>query len=311
MAAASILGITRIGLTVRHLARASAFFQALGFAETGRERRGGPAFAALMGEETPRAEVCVMRLGGQAIELCAFDAPGAAYPQACSAADPWFQHFAVVVGDMDAAFAAAEQAGAQAISAGGPVLLPPQTGAIRAWKFRDPEGHPLELSWFPQAVAPAAWRDPPAGRLFLGVDHSAVAVFDPGASAAFYEALGMRAAARQVNVGPTQDRLDGLPDAEVEIVSLDTAAGGPHMELLAYRRPAAVRNASPPAPRDIAATRLVMQVSGLASLLEQAAARGGRVVSAGIAALDGGSTAALVRDPDGHLLEFREPGSRP
>lgn len=302
-----IASIERIALSVGDLDAACAFFQALGFEETSRDRRAGEGFSALMGVKAASAEVALLRLGGQAIELCAFTPAGCAYPAERTAADPWFQHFAIVVADMDGAHAAAMAAGAQTISADGPVLLPPQTGSIRAWKFRDPEGHPLELSWFPQGVAPPAWRDPPAGRLFLGVDHSAIAVADISAGLAFYEALGMSVVTRQVNVGPTQDRLDGLPTAEVEIVSISPAGGGPHMELLGYRQPPPRPNADPPSPLDIAATRLILRVSGLERLLEVVQASGGAMVSDRLVMLEDGVLAALVRDPDGHLLELRQP----
>ena len=80
--------------------------------------------------------------------------------------------------------------------------------------LKDPEGHPLELSYFPAGVTPQAWRDAAPGVLFLGVDHSGIAVSDVDASLAFYTGvLGLSIAARQVNKGLEQDRLDGLAPA--------------------------------------------------------------------------------------------------
>lgn len=303
--------IERIGLTVADLEAASAFYeQALGFQRTARETRSGPGFAALMGVEDVRAEAAILRLGAQEIELVQFSPAGRSYPAERRANDPWFQHFAIVVGDMDAAYERLTAVGGStAISTGGPQRLPPATGSIIAYKFRDPEGHPLELSWFPPALAGPTWRDPPAGAVFLGVDHSAIAVSDAEAGARFYiDGLGWRQAAQQVNTGPTQERLDGLAEAEVEIVSLEPGVGGPHLELLAYRRPQTGAAAVDLAPQDLAATRLILGSSAIEPLLVRLQAAGGRQVSKGVVTLEDGSRAALIRDADGHLLELRERG---
>lgn len=298
--------IARIGLTTPDLAGACAFYEtALGFRRVGSETRGGAGFAALTGIAGARADVAVLRLGGQEIELVAFDPPGRPYPTPRSAADPWFQHFAVVVADMAAAYAPlAAGTGAGAISIGGPVRLPPSTGEIEAYKFRDPDGRPLELSYFPAAVAAPEWRDPSAATVFQGVDHSAIAVADIDASVAFYTgALGMTLAGRQVNTGPTQDRLDGMAGVRVDILVLALPGGGPHLELLAY--PGARRSAGPPRPNDAAATRLVLSVAGLSGCVERLQAAGAAFVSPGAVVLEGGAQGALVGDPDGHLIELR------
>ncbi|ODR96565.1 hypothetical protein AUC70_14945 [Methyloceanibacter stevinii] len=46
----------------------------------------------------------------------------------------------------------------EVVTAGAPVLLPPNTGSVTAFKFRDPEGHPLELISFPDGVGDARWQ---------------------------------------------------------------------------------------------------------------------------------------------------------
>ena len=301
-----VVRIRRIGLTVADLAPARAFYeQILGFRSVGAEVRGGAAFAALTGLAGARADVAVLRLGAQEIELAAFTPTGRPYPADRAANDPWFQHFAIVTADMAAAYAGlGQRPDAAAISEGGPQLLPPATGSVTAYKFRDPEGHPLELSFFPPAAAAPAWRDRATGAVFLGVDHSAIAVADADASAAFYVSLGLRVAARQVNSGPTQARLDGLAGAEVEIVSLAFAGGGPHLELLAYRRPHGRGGMGELQANDIAATRLVLDVEGLPELIGRLETGQRRFVSKGIVDLEGGVRAALIRDPDGHLLEL-------
>jgi catechol 2,3-dioxygenase-like lactoylglutathione lyase family enzyme len=213
--------------------------------------------------------------------LTAFSPAGRAYPAERSAADPWFQHFAIIVSDMAAAYAMlCAQAGWTPISTGGPQLLPPETGGIVAFKFRDPDGHPLELSWFPSAVA-GAWAGVRAATPFLGIDHSALAVADNKRSTDFYvRQLGFGRTGFQVNVGPAQGRLDGLPGAEVEITTFSTPEPGPHIELLRYRGRASHKGEV--AINDVASTRLILETRA-------------------------GGPARILPDPDGHLLELRPP----
>ena len=100
-------------------------------------------------------------------------------------------------------------------------------------------------------------RDAAPGAVFLGVDHTAIAVADLARSQAWYEARGFREIGRSLNTGPEQDRLDGLDGVAVDIVALAPPGAGPHLELLAYRTPS-------PAPAqavsdgDIAATRTLL-----------------------------------------------------
>jgi catechol 2,3-dioxygenase-like lactoylglutathione lyase family enzyme len=268
--------LAAITLVVSDVARLRAFYEAgLGF----RCEQAGERAATLA-------------LGEQRLQLVAGD--GQAYPQPRTAADPWFQHFAIVVADMQAAYAGLkEQPGFAPISDGGPQLLPPSTGAITAFKFRDPDGHPLELSYFPPPVRGREWRDPAPGVVFQGMDHTALAVHDLDASLAFYRhVLGLQVGPKLTNTGPTQARLDGLDDPVVDIQILQPAGGGPHIELLAYRHPPS-RPAPTLALNDIAATRTVLSVTGLDAILADAE----------VVTRDDGS--ALIRDPDGHLLQLQ------
>ncbi len=141
---------------------------------------------------------------------------------------PLFQHFAIRVADMDAAIARLDAVDAwRPISTHGPERLPPNTGSVIAFKFRDPEGHPLEFLASPGE---------PSGPLFECIDHSAISVGDVARSIAFYEHLGLAVAGRSLNSGVEQSRLDGIDGATVDVVGLRTPSGrGPHLELLGYR----------------------------------------------------------------------------
>jgi catechol 2,3-dioxygenase-like lactoylglutathione lyase family enzyme len=95
------------------------------------------------------AEVATLRLGEETLHLVRPNRLGRAYPEPQAANDPWFQHFAIAVSDAAAAFERLSRMPFTPISRGGPIQLPPSSGSVIAYKFRDPDGHPLELSQFP------------------------------------------------------------------------------------------------------------------------------------------------------------------
>jgi catechol 2,3-dioxygenase-like lactoylglutathione lyase family enzyme len=299
-----VVRLRRIGLVVADLASATRFYaDSFGFVAVKDQVREGADIARLFGRADLRETSRVLRLGREEIELVSCDPRGQPYPTPRSAADPWFQHFAIAVADMDRVYATLTQAGEMSpITTGGPQRLPPNTGGVTAYKFRDPEGHPLELSMFPPGVGAARWQA--RGRAAcLGVDHSAIAVADLERSEAFYAGLlGLDANFRTVNRGLEQDRLDGLHSDGVGIVALQPAdPDSPHIELLHY--PAPSHAAAAPAVNDIAATRLTLEVGDLDAMVARLQAAGVVFVSPSIVVVqEMGERAALVRDPDGHLL---------
>ena len=262
-------GIAGIALIVSDLDAAIAFYcTGLGFAFVER---------SLDADSTDSA---TLTLSSATLRLDQPASPGRPYPTGRSANDPWFQHFAIRVADMDAAYARLSARPFTPISTSGPQQLPSSSGSVIAFKFRDPDGHPLELLHYPG--------EPPSpdGSPFLAIDHSAIAVSDVEASIAFYrDWLGFRLAERLVNQGQTQWRLDGLDGAVVDIVVLTPPAPGPHLELLHYRSPAPVVPLTDVAPKDIAATRLLVRTTA-----------GGR---------------DLLIDPDGHFLELVKSAASP
>jgi catechol 2,3-dioxygenase-like lactoylglutathione lyase family enzyme len=271
----TLLAITAFRLTTAEPERLVRFYRQLGFTLEDRQ-------------SIPRDEVALLglahggtrfslRLGNQRVDLDRFDRPGRPYPAEATSADICFQHLALVTDDAAAAWARAARLGAVAISADGPVRLPASAGGVTAVKFRDPEGHPLELLQFP-ADNLSQWQ----GKGLLGIDHSAISVSNVGASRRFYEALGLSERGPTVNNGPTQVALDGLPNVKVDVLPMIPVRGSPHLELLAYRNPIG----RPPGrlePNDIAGTRVIW-----------AADRD-----------------AFVRDPDGHLHLFIRSIERP
>ena len=176
-----------------------------------------------------------LHLGKEKIEL--IERAGRPIPADSRSNDLWFQHLAIVVSDIDKAYAAVRRAGAMPISKR-PQLLPawnPNAGGIRAVYFRDPDGHPLELIQFPRDKGEPRWQE--KDRLFLGIDHSAIAVSDTDQSLAFYrDRLGLRVAGTSDNWGVEQEGLSAVPGAHVRITTL-RASSGVGVELLHYLMP--------------------------------------------------------------------------
>jgi catechol 2,3-dioxygenase-like lactoylglutathione lyase family enzyme len=209
----------------------------------------------------------LLHLGETRLEIARAPLGAAPAPDRLPGDNVAFQHFAIATPDLSAAYARLRaSSGWRPISRAGPQHLPQREGGAVAFKFLDPEGHPLELIAFPGR--------PPRPPY---IDHSAISVSNGKASIAFYQALGFAFNAAQENFGPEQDALDDIDGARVRVVSLH-GAKAPNIELLAYDHPHP--RAAPSSPGDILATRLVL------------------------AAPSGASPARLVEDPDGHLLQI-------
>ena len=99
--------------------------------------------------------------------------------------DPPFQHFAIVVSDMTAAYANLQVLQNWTAISRWPANSPPSSGGVTAFKFRDPEGHPLELLTFAPGPKSARW-SLRSDNNYLGIDHSAISVADTDRSVAFY-----------------------------------------------------------------------------------------------------------------------------
>ena len=264
-AASTVGSVDRILIPVSQLDRAAEFYTgALSFVPS----------------ETRALSGRILRLGNETIELVQRN--GRAIPVDSRSNDRWFQHLAIVVSDIDQAYAAVLRAGAAPISAG-PQLLPAwnsNADGIRAVYFRDRDGHPLELIQYPPGKGERRWQD--KDRLFLGIDHTAVAAGDSGSSIAFYrDRLSLRVTGQSENWGIEQDRLSAVPGAHVRITTLRPRNAGPGIELLQYLMPRDGR----PMPTDTTADDLWVE----------------EVV---LRAAFGTVSGELLRDPDGHAIRI-------
>jgi len=252
-----------------------------------------------------------MKLGDESIQLAQFVAPrGRPIPVDSRSNDLWFQHIAIIVSDMDRAYAILRQNKVEYASSA-PQRLPDwnkNAGGIRAFYFKDPDEHPVEILWFPEGKGDPKWHRP-GGRLFLGVDHTAITVSNTDVSLKFYrDLLGLQVAGESENYGIEQEHLNNVFGAHLRITAL-RAPAGPGIELLEYLSPRDGR----PFPLDEHANDLVHRATVLVTQDPEAAAK--QITAAHSTFVSSGvvvnhkqelkfSKGFLVRDPDGHAIEI-------
>jgi catechol 2,3-dioxygenase-like lactoylglutathione lyase family enzyme len=314
-AQAAVRAVGPIGMTVADADRSIAFYsQVFGFEKVSDVEVWGREYEQLEGVFGLRMRVVRMRLGDESIELTEYLTPkGRPVPPDSRGNDRWFQHVAIIVSDMDRAYARLREHRVQHASPA-PQRLPdwnPKAGGIRAFYFKDPDGHFLEILWFPPGKGEAKWHRA-TDRLFLGIDHTAIVVADTESSLRFYrDALGLIVAGESENYGPEQEWLNNVSGARLRITTL-RAAAGPGVELLEYLAPRDGR--STPADlkaNDLAHWQIRLMASSAGAGLDAVSRAEGSLASSAITTLPdaglGFRRGGLVRDPDGHALLLTEP----
>jgi catechol 2,3-dioxygenase-like lactoylglutathione lyase family enzyme len=308
-----VTAVDVVGMTVSDADRSIEFFaNVLTFEKISDVEVAGEDYEHLEGVFGLRMRVVRMRLGAASIELTEYLAPrGRPIPADSRSNDRWFQHVAIIVADMDRGYGRLRDHKVEHASSG-PQLLPktiPGAAGIRAFYFKDPDGHSLEILQFPPDKGAAKWHAK-TDRLFLGIDHTAIVVADTERSLGFYrDTLGLRVAGESENFGTEQEHLNNVFGARLRITSLQ-AESGPGIELLEYLAPRDGR----PAPADLRAndlahwqTRLVLR--GGADVLP--ALRGRAMVSPGVVETPGAElgfrAGVAVGDPDGHVMQLVTP----
>jgi len=310
------VAVDSIGMTVSDMDRSVAFYSdVLAFKPVSDVEVDGPEYDRLWGIFGVRARVVRMQLGTQQLELIEFLAPPDVrpIPVPSYSNDLWFQHFAIVVRDMEAAWAQLRKHHVRQISPR-PQTIPVSNitaAGIKAIKFRDPDGHNLELLWFPEGKGNPIWKKP-GSAVFLGIDHTAMTVRSTENSTKFYrDLLGMTVAGGTLNMGAEQEHLDSLPGARARVTGLAPKVGPPGVEFLEYELPTAGR----PIPLDSRPTDLWhWQTTLVVPDVEAAAAslRGtAQFVSSSVVTLPdkalGFTKGFQVRDPDGHAVQIVSP----
>lgn len=309
--AAPITAVEGVTITVADLDRAVEFYTSvLGCRSLDETEEAGPEVERLTGVFGARTRAATLVLGQERLRLVQFLAPeGRPVPIDSRSNDRWFQHVAIVVSDIDRAYAHLRAHKVRHASTG-PQTLPasiPAAAGISAFYFKDPDGHALEIIHFPPGKGDPRWqREGGDGGLFLGIDHTAIVVADTDASLRFYrDVLGMRVAGESENFGTEQEHLNNVFGARLRITGL-RAASGPGVELLEYLTPRDGR----PAPgdarlNDLWTFRTDLRTGDLGAL--GPALRGARVAHVSPWAVElRASTALTVRDPDGHAVTITQ-----
>ena len=303
--------VDTVGFTVANLDRSLEFFtHVLTFSKDSEVEVFGEEHERLQGVFGLRMRIARLSLGGESVELTEYLAPkGRPYPPDSRGNDRWFQHIAIIVSDMERAYQVLRQ-NEVAHASTGPQTLPEwnKTAAgIKAFYFRDPDGHFLEILQFPPGKGHPKWQR--KDKLFLGIDHTAIVVGDTDASLKFYrDLLGLQVIGGSENYGTEQEHLNNVFGARLRITTL-RAASGPAIEFLEYLSPRDGR----PYPSDARAndllhwqTRLYVRDAGGAA--EKLRAAKTALVSPGLVRLTTKdlpfTQGLLARDPDGHALQL-------
>jgi catechol 2,3-dioxygenase-like lactoylglutathione lyase family enzyme len=294
------LAVAMVGMTVGDMDRSVAFYTGvLDFKVVNDDSAGGASYDSLQGLTGTSLRVVRLKLGDEYLQLTQYLSPrGRPVPTDARSNDRWFQHVAIIVSDMDSAYARLQRFKVTEVSAG-PQLLPktiPNAAGIRAFYFKDPDGHPLEVLQFPADKGDPKWHER-TDRLFLGIDHTAIVVRDTRRSLGFYrDALGLRVAGESMNFGTEQERLNNVSGARLHITGL-RAAAGPGIEFLQYLKPSDGRPyPGDERPNDLVHWQTTIAVPDLASAARRVRQGRFQVVSLGE------PNGVIVRDPDGHAI---------
>ncbi len=295
--------VRAIGSTVANLERSLDFYtQALAFKPIA-DVTFGDDYSELEGVKPTQIRIFTLQLGDEQIELMEYlDLEGKPIPQDSQSNDLWFQHLAIVVSDLDRAYQHLKSFAIEPISTA-PQTLP---NGIRAFKFKDPDGHDLEIIWFPPEQSQAKWHKN-TEELFLGIDHSAIAVADTEQSLKFYrDLLGMEVEQSNINSGEIQAHLDGLPEAKVRVTATRPQQGALGIELLDYIVPGTGR----PFPDDwqscdIPYRQVQLVVDDIESAVDTLRENGVKIISPKIIDFPDSypyRQGCLGKDPNGHAM---------
>jgi catechol 2,3-dioxygenase-like lactoylglutathione lyase family enzyme len=279
----------------------------------------GSEYDKMEGVFNANMRIVHLQLGEQIVELTQYVSPptGRPMPVPSYSNDAWFEHMAIVVSDMEAAYHILQENKVQQISAD-PITIPesnPGAAGIKAIKFHDPEGHPLELIYFPPGKGEPSWQQKLTNRLFLGLDHTAMTVASTEKGVFFYrDLLGLHVGGVTFNTGATQEVLDDLFNDTCLVTPMLPFLAPPHIEFLDYKTPPGGR----PMPADTKATDLWHWQTTLVSkdihaVTDRLRKAGVQFITPDVVTLPqatqaqlGFKKAVMIRDPNGHAIRLIE-----
>ena len=236
--------VESVSIAVSDLDRSMQFFNTvLSFKTVTIDTLSGKDVNDLFGIDDKRLKIRKgkMQLGKEFIELIEYTQPtnGRAIPLDSKSNDLWFQHIAIVTKDMDKAYAVLKKHKVVHVSTM-PQELPdyiPAAAGIKAFYFQDPDGHNLEIIYFPEGKGNPKWQNTKSDSAFIGIDHTAIGISDTDKSTQFYaELIGLNVAGNSINYGSEQEHLNQVFGAHLLITGL-VAQNGFGVEFLQYIAP--------------------------------------------------------------------------
>lgn len=306
---AQVKKVGAIGITVKDMNTSLKFYsEVLGFKKISDEDLSGEQYEQLEGVFGLHMRVVRMQLGDETIELTDYlTAGGRSIPEDMQSNDLYFEHIAIVVSDMDKAYQHLRRHMAMHISTE-PQTIPASNVAaagVKAFYFQDPDRHDLELIYFPKGKGQLKWQNT-NGKLFLGIDHTAIGVSNTDSSLQFYrDLLGLDRKGESWNMGMEQAHLNNIEGASLHITGL-RAAAGTGIEFLQYLKPGPGK----PFPAntradDIWHWQTTLYVDDASALYKKLKDLDYIFVSKGLVAFKN-TKGFIVRDPDGHAMCVEE-----
>jgi catechol 2,3-dioxygenase-like lactoylglutathione lyase family enzyme len=311
---AQVTSVDAIGITVKEMDRSVKFYSdVLGFKKISDVELAGQEQEELLGIFGLRIRVVRMQLGDEYLELTDYlTSGGRSIPEDAKSNDLIFQHIAIVVSDMEKAYQLLHKYNVMHVSTS-PQTIPQSNIAaagVKAFYFHDPDMHNLELIYFPKGKGLSKWQEP-NGKLFLGIDHTAIGISNTDSSLQFYvNLLGMERKGDSWNKGSEQAHLNFVENASLHITGL-RSSHGPGIEFLQYLVPGPGK----PFPADSKAddiwnwqtTLIVKNAELLYNRLRAGAYNLISLQPSNLQNITGIITKAfIVRDPDGHALLIHE-----
>jgi len=315
LAHAQVNGIDAIGMTVKDMNKSVRFYsRVLGFHKISEEDLSGPEYEKLEGVFGLHIRVVRMQLGEEILELTDYlTSGGRSIPEDAKANDLSFQHIAIVVSDMDKGYEVLRKFHVEQVSTA-PQTLPatiPSAAGIKAFYFHDPDNHNLELIYFPKGKGQQKWHRNTQGRIFLGIDHTAIGVTNTDSSLKFYEKLlGIERKGESFNFGTEQEHLNSVEGASLHITGLRSRSG-PDIEFLQYLKPGPGKSfPGDTKSNDIWHWQTTLIVDDAQKLYEQFRSTSYSLVSRQLVTIKNSKgisfKAFVVRDGDGHAMLIKQ-----
>lgn len=309
--------VESIGITVKDLNRSLKFYtEVLGFKKISEAEYRGNEVEQLKGLFGINIKIARLQLGDEIIELTDYlTTGGRGIPEDQKSNDLFFQHIAIVVSDMEKAYEHLRKYNIEHVSTA-PQTLPksiPAAEGIKAFYFHDPDNHNLELIYFPAGKGDKKWQQR-NGKIFLGIDHTAIGVKSTESSHDFYmDLLGIQRKGESWNKGIEQEHLNNVEGASLHITGY-RAAQGPGIEFLQYILPGPGK----PYPQnsradDIWHWQTTLIVNNAQEIFNKLKAMDAVFVSRDLVHQQAGgihTQSFIVRDPDGHALLIKQYVSR-